>query len=302
MLIRVLVLAVLAVLLPRESADAQSARSVLLRLCNDAPFNVGIMTAYQTGASANRTLEGWFVVPAGECLEGGLDGVAGTQMGLHAFSGEWRWPAFDMGQSYCTPANGGRRPNADEPPCGNGEQAAFFQSATINRYRSGWGVVDFRISCLDFAGADRRLCETTPRARNGMAVPVRELEVCNYDQFTGRYAIGVDEAGGRFRVEGWQNIAPGSCETVYRGFPANQRVYIRMLAAEPTGRTNQADAFGDGRMICLNPSEPFSVVAPRPALVGARTCPGEAPEVARFQEIHYRDNVSRFTHAVHTLN
>tara|TARA_R110002072_G_scaffold81154_1_gene185941 strand:- start:2950 stop:3873 length:924 start_codon:yes stop_codon:yes gene_type:complete len=283
-------------------ADAQAARSVLLRLCNDAPFDVGLMAAYQTGASPDRTLQGWFLVPANDCLEGGIDGVAGGQIGLHGFSGEWRWPAFHVGMEYCAPANGGRRPGASGPPCGPGEQAARFQPVTITRFRSGWGAVDHRISCSDFATEDRALCEATPRARDGMAVPVRELEVCNYDNVSGRYALAVDNAGGRFHVEGWRDIAPSTCEIVYRGFPADDRVYIRMLATQPHDEGRRATPFGNGRLICHAPSAHFDVTAPRIALIGAQTCPADAPDAARFQEIHFRPQVSRFTHTVHTLN
>lgn len=288
--------------LSAPQADAQAARSVLMRLCNDTGFDAGVMAAFQTGASTNRTLQGWFLVPAGTCIEGGLDGVAGSQIGLHAFSGEWRWPEFDLGQSWCVPANGGRRPGATTPPCNAGEQPARFEPTAIRRYRAGWGVVDYRFSCDAFAGDDRAWCQTTPQARDGMAEPVRELEVCNCDQITGRYSLAHDEAGGRFHVEGWRDIAAGACETVYRGFPADGQVYIRLLAGESVDNPRRAPVFGEARSICHNPSAHFDVTAPRPSLVSAQTCPADAPDLARFQAISFQSNVSRFTHTVHTLN
>jgi len=293
----------LAGIVGAPQADAQSSRSVLLRLCNDTGFDAGVMAAFQAGPSTSRTLQGWFLVPAGECIEGGLDGVAGSQMGLHAFSGAWRWPEFDLGQIWCVPANGGRRPGATTPPCSVGEQAARFEPVAINRFRAGWGVVDYRFGCEDFFWvADRTLCRETPLARDGMAEPVRELEVCNYDQITGRYALAHDEAGGRFHVEGWRDIAAGACEIVYRGFPADGQVYIRMLAGETVENPRRAPVFGQARSICHNPSDHFDVTSPRPSLVSAEFCPADAPELARFQTIRFESNVSRFTHSVHTLN
>ena len=72
-----------------------------MRLCNDAPFAVGVAAAYDTNPSGGRRAEGWFRVEANDCLEGAIHGVVGDRMSLAAFSGTWQWPAAGGDFTHC---------------------------------------------------------------------------------------------------------------------------------------------------------------------------------------------------------
>lgn len=294
MIARTVCLLALCFALAPAGVEAQAARSVLLRLCNDAPFDAGAAVAYRTGTSDSRTVQGWFLIPAGECLEGGLDGLAGGQIGIHVLSGEWRWPVYDVGAEYCTPANGFRRPDASGPPCGENERPARFEPVTINPYRYGWGVVDFRVSCDDFPPEDRVLCDQTPRASDGMATPLRTLEVCNNDDASARLAIAEMRTGGRLRVSGWVTVEGGACRDVYRGFPADDVLRIHVLTASgPVGSDENERA----DRICIADAD-FEAEAPAPGLLNTTYCPATAPDAVPFQTIRFGPRVARFTYLI----
>lgn len=290
-MLRLLIL--IAVLAVPTMADAQ-ARSVLMRLCNDAPFAVGVAAAYNTTPGGGRRAEGWFRVEAGDCLEGALHGVAGDRMGLAAFSGTWQWPAGEAAFSHCLPAHSFNTGVLDAPPCADTVREIAFTSRPIRPFRAEWGVVDWRVGCADF-GEDADTCLGSPVERDGYSAPVRELQVCGPSLEGGLVALAEPVDANTWRVRGWMALEADSCVVVYSGFPNGDRVYVHGHAASEAAVSTTRVGDPSRATFCAS-GDVFDITAPASEIFNTTECPPEAPYPVVFDRIRWQSNVSRFTH------
>jgi uncharacterized membrane protein len=275
-------------LLSAAAVEAQAARPVLLEACNDAPFPIGIAAAYRNDPTSRRVAQGWFEVAPGECLEGGLGDIVGDEIWLGAASGSWRWP--EAGQAdvrYCTPAQTffGLARSGD---CDDVERLTGFERVAISPYRSGWGRVQIRYSCDDFGPDDAVLCRQTQIGRDGLAVPVNHLEVCNIWSVDAEVAAGASTDFVGFEVSGWVRIPPTHCRIVYRGFPAGGEVWFASRIAE----TGEIVPAYEGNL-CVAATN-ANASGPRGAFVNAGQCPVDAPISAGAERIRFGPNVENY--------
>lgn len=248
--------ALLAGLFLMSVPAASAQRSVLLDVCNETGFRVATAAAYQTRPDGPATLRTWFLIEPGACLEGALNGVTGGTVDLHVMSGEWHWPTRIVDQTWCVGASGGTT-TASSEPCGAGQQARNFRTTPIEllsqRDGSGRAVgrVSWRVRCSDLSAEDAALCVSAPVNAQGMAQPVRTLETCS----TGRRPIDVavlePDGTGANTMASVQRIAPGTCQDVFRGFPAAGSLLVAVAGPWHTGMDGEvclpADRFGDAR-------------------------------------------------------
>lgn len=269
-------------------ASAQAPRPIVIEACNDMPFAIGIAAAYRNMPSGDPVLRAWYEVPAHDCLEGGLGEMVGDHLYLAVVSGEWRWPrAGNVDRQFCTPEGSffGRARPGD---CLGDEQLTGFEQVPIHPFRSGWGRVEIRYACSDLAEADQALCEQTRPGRDGMAEPVRSLQVCNGWDEDAEIAVGASSDFVDFEVSGWQIIPAISCRTVWRGFPAGGEVWFATRAARD-GHVPYAD---DGRL-CVA-SATFSASGARGSLLNAGQCPADAPEAVHAQRVRFQEFVAQY--------
>ena len=269
-------------------ADAQAPRPVLLEACNDAPFAIGVSAVFHNDPTDNQVVRGWFQVEPGECLEGGLGDIVGNDLGLGAVSGEWRWPMQDQGdEQYCMPAQTyfGR---ARSDGCDDVERLIDFQRVSISPYRSGWGRVQIRYSCEDFDAADAALCSQTATGRDGLAVPVNSLEVCNTWNVDAEIAAGASADFVGFEVSGWTRIPATLCRVVYRGFPAGGEVWFTARRAD----NHYAPASHEGQL-CVAEGQ-FTASGARGALVNAGQCPANASIRLPAQRVRFGPHVAQY--------
>jgi uncharacterized membrane protein len=270
-------------------ARAQAPRDVLLEVCNQTGFSVAAAAAYRTTPATSRTLRSWFLIAPGECLNGALNGVIGDDLDLHVMSGSWSWPAADTGQTYCVPAEA-TLTQAAAPPCSPGRQARNFVrlpvEATSHRGPGGrnFGRVGYRIRCEALSGGDAALCPGAPADARGMAVFVRELEVCNNGNGPARVAASEVRADGGPGFQAWQEIAAGACAVIYRGFPQGDRALLARIG----------DRTATEGLVCMSDAAGGPVfVSPR----GSRSeaCPAERPVAATYETVEFRAQTGRVT-------
>ncbi|WP_421789998.1 DUF1036 domain-containing protein [Hyphobacterium sp.] len=281
-----LLLALVFIAAPRVAAQAPG--PVLLQACNDAPFGIGVAAAFRDTPADRYMIRGWFQIPAGECLEGGLGDVVGEDVWIGAVSGEWRWPATDEPeQAFCTPAQSFFE-QARLGDCSDNERLTGFERVALEPFQAGWDRARVRFSCEDFEGEEAALCQQTQEGPDGLAVPVRSLEVCNAWPVAAEIAIGAGVEFGGFESTGWETIPPRLCQIVYRGFPMNGEVwFVSRRAGQDT------EAFTREARLCVSRGA-FTAQDSRQALVNAEQCPAEAPVAAAAQRVRFNRGVSRY--------
>ncbi len=287
------VIVVLALLLSATGlASAQAARPVVIEACNEAPFAIGLAVAFRDTPGERRMVRGWFEVAAGDCLEGGLGDMVGDELWIGAVSGEWAWPPEAASQiGYCTPPDTffGLAQDSD---CRDGERLTRFRPQPIRPFRSGWGRVETRFSCEDLPPEDAALCRRTPAGPDGLAAPLRVLEVCNTWTVDAEVSVGTSADFVGFESSGWTRIPATLCRTVYRGFPAGNEVWFAARRAD-TGHAPRAE---DGSLCVANAD--FTASGARGSFVNAGQCPPEAPLQLPAQRVRFGRNVSHFQHTV----
>lgn len=279
-LVLVLVFAVVA----PAAVHAQTPGDVLLNVCNDTSVTVATAAAYRTSPSENRTLRTWFLVQPGACLEGALNNVVGDDVDLHVMSGEFFWPAGEGDVAHCVPA-GSTTSLTSSPPCAGSNTERAFRRTPVDttglRGRGGrnFGRVNWRVRCTDLNDVDAGLCTGAPRDAQGLAQPVRTLEVCNIGRRTASVAVTGAPEGANVTVLARAEIARDECRDVYRGYP-----FANTLLVADLGRTFRDQ---DGE-VCL-PED--GVAGEMPS--GGR-CGGDR-QPSGFTIVSYRENVARFT-------
>ncbi|WP_203290939.1 hypothetical protein [Maricaulis parjimensis] len=265
-------------------APASAQRTVMLDVCNDTGFRVATAAAYQTRPGAEPTLRTWFMIEPGACLEGALNGVAGDAVDIHVMSGEWRWPARSVDQIWCVGASGSTS-LAAPPPCTAGGQARNFRTTPIELtgQRGAGGIavgrVSWRIRCSDLDEADAHLCLEAPTDSQGMAEPVRTLEVCNLTSTGMEVAILEPDGTGNFTLEGVHWVEGDACGDLYRGFPRE-----RSLMVAEVGRFHERQ---EGQF-CL------PIAQPREGRMQVEACAeGEAP--VGFRMHGFGERTARYT-------
>ena len=229
-IMRVWVLAGLASLFATV-APASAQRTVMLDVCNETGFRVATAAAYRTRPDADPTLRTWFMIEPGACLEGALNGVVDDAVDLHVMSGEWHWPARNADETWCVGASGSTS-LASAAPCTAGRQARGFRTAPIalTGQRGAGGIavgrVAWRIRCVDLSAEDAHLCVNAPTDDQGMAQPVRTLEVCNITASGMEVAILEPDGSGNFTLEGEHWLDGDDCADLYRGFPEDQTLMV----------------------------------------------------------------------------
>ena len=282
------VLAIIALILTAAAANGQAARPVVMVACNDAPFAIGIAVAYHNDPTSARVARGWFQVPAGECLEGGLGEIVGDALWIGAVSGEWRWPtATQIDETYCAPAQTFFGV-AQSGTCPDRERSVGFERVSISRFRSGWGRIDIRYACEDFEDAEAALCLRTQAGADGLAEPVRTLEVCNTWNVAAEIAIGSSTDFVGFEMTGWTTIPATLCQTVYRGFPAGGEIWFAARRSD-----NHHFPFTDEGEICVAQTD-FQATGARGSFVNAGQCPADAPRLVPAQAVRFGRSVSQF--------
>jgi hypothetical protein len=264
---------------------AQAQRTVMLDICNDTPVRIATAAVYQTQAGGPETLRTWFLVEPGACLQGGLNGVAGAALDLHAMTGEWRWPARGGDRVWCVPAAGTTQA-ATGAPCGAAQQARDFRRVPIEltsqRGAGGMvvGRVSWRVRCNDLALADAQLCPFAPADEQGLAQPVRTLEVCN--SFTQPVEIAVLESrpGDAMVSVASETVPAGACVDAYRGFPPDQTVFLAAIGSR------LFDGDGD---VCLQRGGQTRAAQP---VDGG--CP-EGQEASTYRRYTFGERVARYT-------
>lgn len=259
---------------------AQAQRTVMLDVCNDTPFRVATAAVYTTSPGGPETLRTWFLVEPGACLQGGLNGVAGAAVDLHAMSGEWRWPAREGDRVWCVPASGTTSLASGEP-CPSGQQARTFRRMPIEitGQRGPGGVavgrVSWRVRCNDLDMADAALCPSAPADEQGLAQPVRTLEVCNPRGNPVDVAVLETGPGGDL-VAGPVETVPGqACADVYRGFPPDRTVALAQLGERFSSREGEA---------CIG----------APAATASSACP-DGQVLSGYRRHRFGERTARFT-------
>lgn len=226
------VLSCLAVLaLSAVSTPALAQRTVMVEVCNETGFRVATAAAYRTGPTQDRTLQAWFLVDPGECLDGGLNGVTGESVDLHVMSGEWFWPRGDGDTVWCVSASSSTS-LASAEPCTAGRVPRAFRSSPIEitgqRGPGGRNVgrVQWRIACDGLAADDAALCPGAPVDAQGLARPVRTLEVCNLLSRDIEIAVLDAMPDGNFALDGLHTLPAEGCADVYRGFPQTDTLMV----------------------------------------------------------------------------
>lgn len=273
------------------AAAAAQGRPVLMRLCNDTSFAVGVAAAYDTNPSGGRRAEGWFRVEANACLEGAIHGVVGDRMALAAFSGTWQWPAGEGDFAHCLPAEGFDTGVLDAPPCGDRARRIGFTTQNVRHFRQEWGVVDWRIGCSDL-GADADLCAATPAAVDGMAEPLRTVELCVFAPGGAEVATAAREASGFWRVSGWTHVENETCAPIWRGFPDDSFVHWMTRVPGYTLAEDDPQSFDDSAF-CVSEG-PFAVTASSDRISDEMYCPPEAPHATGFTSYRFARNVSHY--------
>lgn len=210
----------LALALQQPSLDPPG--DAMVRLCNQTHVLVGF-SIVAPSAGGSPVQKGWFNVEPGACLEGRIGETAGGTAHVHARSGTWTWPGPQEAVSrtrYCV-APGSHETVASRPPCAGSRREADF--ARVEMARAGRRyTISYTVSCAAFA-AEAGLCRESPAARDGFALPVRELEICNVT--SAPVPVGLLVPGER-RVERWVDIAAQACEIVFRGYPQTSAIEV----------------------------------------------------------------------------
>ena len=270
------------------AAEAQSPRPVLLEACNDTSFAIGVSAVFHTDPTDNQVVRGWFQIAPGDCLEGGLGDIVGGDIGLGAVSGEWRWPVQDQGdEQFCMPAQTyfGRARGGE---CDEIERLIDFERRPISPFQSGWGRVQVRYSCDDFDAVDSALCQQTQTGRDGLALPLNSLEVCNTWIVDAEIASGAGADFAGFEASGWLRIPATQCRVVYRGFPAGGEVWFAARRAD----NHYAPMAHDGQLCVAE--ETFDVSGPRSSIVNSGQCPPSAPIQIPAQRVRFGPHVSQY--------
>lgn len=280
-----LVLALFCAVLTPVAAQAQTPRDVLLDVCNDTPVTVATAAAYRTSPADSRTLRTWFLVQPGACLEGALNNVVGDDVDLHVMSGEFFWPAGEGDVAHCVPA-GSTTSLASSPPCAGANTKRAFRRAPVGttglRGPGGrsYGRVSWRVRCMDLNVEDAGLCSGAPRNAQGLAQPVRTLEVCNIGRRPARVAVTGAPEGPNVTVLARAELARDECRDVYRGYP-----FANTLLVTEYGRT-----FGDqDGEVCLLEDGALGEMSS-----GGR-CGDDDRRASGFTIVSFRENVGRFT-------
>ena len=226
------------------ATPALAQRTVMLDVCNDTGFSVATAAAYRTGPGENRTLRTWFLIEPGACLEGGLNGVAGDDVDLHVMSGVWTWPVGAGDRTWCVSPQGSISMASGEP-CSGGQAARGFRTTPIeitNQRGPGGqnvGRVSWRIRCRDLDTEDAALCQRAPVDDQGMARPVRTLEVCSTGRSDRAIVILESLASGDFAIDGQHVLAGGTCGDLYRGFPETDAVMVAEIGVVTVSQDGQ---------------------------------------------------------------
>ena len=269
---------------------AQTPRDVLLDVCNDTGFTVAVASAHGTDPSEARTLRSWFLVEAGQCLEGALNNVVSEQVDLHVMSGAWVWPARGGDAQYCVPANSSFQ-LASSPPCSGQSRERNFRripvELTSQRISGGryLGRISYRIRCSDQSGNDAVLCEASPRDDRGFASPVKDLEVCNTSRSSARITAMEATQAGDFIVKDTVEVPEGECEIVYHGYPADNHL---LLMGWRVGDMN------DYEILCL-PQDMPDIVTGGLLVDEAEICPSHAPFRRQVRSVRFGANTHRHT-------
>lgn len=220
-----------AVLLCLAGAPAFAQRTVMVNVCNDTGFRVATAAAYRTGPAPDHTLRTWFLIDPGACLDGGLNGVTGESVDLHVMSGEWFWPGGAGDAVWCVPASSSTS-QATAEPCTAGRVPRAFRTTPIEITGQpgpggrNVGRVSWRIRCQDLSADDAALCPGAPVDEQGLAQPVRTLEVCNLLSRDMEVAVLDVRTDGNFALEGLYRLAGDACEVLYRGFPETSALMV----------------------------------------------------------------------------
>lgn len=267
------------------AANAQTPRDVLLDVCNESPVTVATAAAYRTSPADSRTLRTWFLVQPGTCLEGALNNVVGDDVDLHVMSGEFFWPAGEGDVAHCVPA-GSTTSLVSSPPCAGANTDRAFRRVPIEttglRGPGGrnYGRVNWRVRCGDLDLIDAGLCSGAPRNAQGLAQPVRTLEVCNIGRRTASVAVTGAPEGPNVTVLARAELGRDECRNVYRGYP-----FANTLLVADVGRTFRDQ---DGE-VCL----------PEHDSVGEMSsdggCGSDHRRASGFTIVSFRENVGRFT-------
>lgn len=263
-------------------AQAQGPRDVLLNVCNNTPVSVATAAAYRTSASEMRTLRAWFQIEPGQCLQGAINGVTGSNVDLHVMSGSFRWPVHGGSQTYCVPASS-TFAQATGEPCPTGQEARLFRRLTIesSQYR-GVGQVNWSINCTDLDPAEAPHCAAAPRDPQGLAQPLNVLETCNNGTDARRAGVFAMSAAGGFSESAWTTIQPGACEVIYRGFPPAGRVWLVNVRN------------GEDGLICLA-GQAYEIPDASGFTDDDDDCEDQGLTAFRYTEIAFQPRVSRYT-------
>gem|GEM_PF-2231120 len=210
---------------------ALAQRTVMVEVCNETGFRVATAAAYRTGSSSDRTLRTWFLIEPGACLDGGLNGVTGETVDLHVMSGEWFWPRGEGDRVWCVPASSSTSPASGEP-CRAGRQPRGFRTTPIQITGQpgpggrNVGRVSWRIGCEDLAAEDAALCPGAPVDEQGLARPVRTLEVCSLVSREVEIAVLEARDDGSYALDGLHRLEAEACADVYRGFPETDALMV----------------------------------------------------------------------------
>ncbi|WP_339745964.1 hypothetical protein [uncultured Maricaulis sp.] len=268
-------------------AQAQAPRDVLLEVCNQTGFAVAAAAAYRTTPSEARTLRTWFLIAPGQCLNGALNGVIGDDLDLHVMSGSWTWPANETRTDYCVPA-AATLTLATAPPCSPEKQPRAFirlpVETTNHRGPGGrnFGRVGYQVRCEGLSGGDAALCPGAPTDARGMAAFVHELEVCNNGSRPAQAAAGHTRTDGGLEFDAWNEIAGGTCEVIYRGFPQGNHVLY----------AQRGDRSSSSTLICTADTAE-GLATPRASLREA--CPAERPQPATYETVEFGPQTGRVT-------
>lgn len=267
------------------AAQAQAPRDVLLNVCNDTSITVAAASAYRTSPADSRTLRSWFLIQPGACLEGALNNIVGDDVDLHVMSGEFFWPAGAGDASYCVPA-GSTTSMASSPPCTGANTPRAFHRATVEttslRGSGGryLGRANWRIRCEDLDLVDAGLCVGAPRDAQGLAQPVRTLEVCNIGRRAAKVAVTGAPDGANVSVLARAELARDECREVYRGYP-----FANTLLVADFNRTFSDQ---DGQ-VCLAENDEVGVMSS-----GGR-CGRDGRRASGFTIVSFGQNTGRYT-------
>jgi len=276
-------LAAAALLALGAATPALAQRTVMLDVCNDTGFSVATAAAYRTGPGENRTMRTWFLIEPGACLEGGLNGVTGDDIDLHVMSGVWTWPSGAGDRTWCVSPDGSISMASGEP-CSDRQAARGFHTTPIEITGQpgpgglNVGRVSWRIRCRDLGAADAALCPGAPVDAQGMARPVRTLEICSTGRTDRPIVILEALASGDFAIDGQHVLPGGTCGDLYRGFPETDEVMVAEIGVVTVSQDGQ---------LCL----PIPADSDWPA---SRHC-AEGEAIAGYRIHAFAPNVSRST-------